>query len=79
MDLSKKNKGHDLPRSVRLRGHYTVYAGSEERHEKLRKLMELTGTNSLTNATWEAIDFFLKHNGKEKRGGGVKGESKDQT
>lgn len=27
--------------------------------------MELTGTNSLTKATWEAIDFFLKHDDKE--------------
>lgn len=44
-----------------MQGQFTVRAGTEEKQEKLSRLMEMTRIDKLGTATWVAIDFFIKH------------------
>ena len=56
----KKHK-YSLPGSIIARGQFTVSAGSQERREKVLELMDKAGTDVLSRAAWEAIDFYLEN------------------
>jgi len=56
----------ELPKSVLYQGQFSVRVSSEERREKILKLIERTGETSLGKLFWILADFYLEHteNGK---------------
>jgi len=50
-----------LPKSVLYQGQFSVRVSSEERREKILKLIERTGETSLGKLFWILADFYLEH------------------
>jgi hypothetical protein len=62
MTTVKPKRKFELPRSIVNQSQFTLRVSSEERREKILKLMEKAGTDQLSTALWKAIDAYIGEN-----------------